>query len=347
MVLDAADEQLEGDIFLIPLRLEDCTVPDRLSRWQWVDYFQDPDRSYSRLLLSLDLRRQSLGLASTPQTGKQEPSEPSEKVSSLSTFEYEVFTVDSKGKVKDCQTKQAECWVEDLGNGVTLDMVKIPGGQFQMGSLEGEGCDRERPQRLVTVESFWMGKYPVTQVQWKAVAGFANVERVLYPNLSCYKGDNCPAAAVSWNDAVEFCARLSRHTGKDYRLSGEAEWEYACRSGTRTSYYFGEMISKDLANYSGHYERTTEVGKFGANAFGLYDMHGNVSEWCLDRWRGNYDGAPMDVSTWTEDRYNGLRVHRGGDPGSCRSASRGWNSPDIRVINIGFRVCCSPPRSLP
>jgi formylglycine-generating enzyme required for sulfatase activity len=160
----------------------------------------------------------------------------------------------------------------------------------------------EGPQHRVTIQSFWMGKYPITQRQWQAVMG---------ENPSYFKGDNRPVENVSWEDVVAFCQRLSEKTGKTYRLPSEAEWEYACRAGTTTPFYFGETITTDLVNYHGEYpyaaapegvyrEETTEVGIFPPNAFGLYDMHGNVWEWCADPWHDNYNGAPTDGSVWQE-----------------------------------------------
>ncbi|HAA27639.1 MAG TPA: hypothetical protein DCE56_08165, partial [Cyanobacteria bacterium UBA8553] len=206
----------------------------------------------------------------------------------------------------------------DLGNEVILEMVEIPSGEFLMGApTEEEGSgDSERPQHVVTVASFVMGKYPVTQAQWQAVAALPMVERELDPDPSYFKGDQRPVENVSWYDAVEFCQRLSQHTGRDFRLPSEAEWEYACRAGTTTPFHFGETISSDLANYDGrstygseergiYRTETTPVGMFQvANTFGLYDMHGNVWEWCSDPWHDNYDGAPTDGSVWEDDSIN-------------------------------------------
>ncbi len=255
--------------------------------------------------------------------------------------------------------REAEHFREDLGNGISLDMVYIPGGKFMMGSPEGEGYDKEKPQHEVTVSSFYMGKFQVTQAQWKAVASFPQVERELKPEPSIFKGDNCPVEKVSWNDAVEFCARLSKHTGREYRLPSEAEWEYACRAGTTTPFHFGKTITGDLANYSainvyaneskGQYRgETTPVGQFPANAFGLYDMHGNVWEWCFDDWHSNYEKAPTDGSAWIEnenDNRSQYKVRRGGswngNPRHCRSAYRSNLNPEVRYRIIGFRVVCA------
>ncbi|KOP23048.1 Sulphatase-modifying factor protein [Hapalosiphon sp. MRB220] len=266
--------------------------------------------------------------------------------------------------------QQSHYFIEELGNGVQLEMVQIPGGKFMMGAPinEKDSNDYERPQHQVTVQSFFMGKYPVTQAQWQAVASLPQVNREIKPNPSHFKGENRPVESVSWYDAVEFCDRLSRHTGKPYRLPSEAEWEYACRAGTTTPFHFGETITSELANYNANYtygngvkgtyrKETTPVGSFGvANAFGLYDMHGNVWEWCLDDWHGNYDGAPTDGSPWFDNNDNlyqkqGKVVLRGGSwddgPSICRSAFRDYDSGrDAHFLNFGFRVVCAAVRIL-
>ncbi len=263
----------------------------------------------------------------------------------------------------------AQYFIEELGNGVELEIVLIPGGSFLMGSPEEElgRRDDESPQHLVTVKTFSMGKYPVTQAQWRAVASFTQVNRELKPDPSGFKGDNRPVEQVSWYDCIEFCDRLSNYTKRTYRLPSEAEWEYTCRAGTTTPFHFGETISTDLANYrgtnneeyklSGSYgkgnkgiyrKETTPVGSFGvANAFGLYDMHGQVWEWCADHWHESYEGAPTDGEAWIDLGDNNQKcLQRGGSwyfyPVNCRSACRTFNSPD--VVNddndLGFRVVC-------
>jgi formylglycine-generating enzyme required for sulfatase activity len=235
---------------------------------------------------------------------------------------------------------------ENLGNGVVLEMVAIPGGKFFMGSPEGEGNDREKPQHQVTVSPFYMGKYPVTQAQWERVAFLPKVNINLHPKPSCFKGANLPVERVSWHDAQEFCARLSKTTGKLYRLPSEAEWEYACRANTTTRYYFGDTITTDLVNHNGKYGQTTDVGKFPPNAFGLYDMHGNVWEWCEDGWHENYINAPIwpnNSNPWISK--NNKRLLRGGSWNfslvACRSAYRDGYEPDIRYNNGGFRLVVS------
>ncbi len=257
--------------------------------------------------------------------------------------------------------KSAEYFSEDLGNGVRLEMVSIPGGPFIMGSPEEElkRSNSEGPQHQVTVPAFFMGKYPVTQMQWQAVAALTQIERKLNPDPSHFKGIDRPVEQVSWLDAVEFCKRLSQATGQEYHLPSESEWEYACRAGTTTPFHFGETITTDLANYDGNYtynggpkgeyrKETTPVGNFGvANAFGLYDMHGNVWEWCADQRHVNYEGAPSDGSAWIGDNAydNYFRLLRGGSwsvsPRNCRSARHYYLTPDDRLANVGLRVACS------
>ena len=262
------------------------------------------------------------------------------------------------------ERKQAHYFVEKLGELLGLDMILIPAGTFLMGSPKDElDCnDDEGPQHDVRVSSFFMGRYPVTQAQWRFVAGLTQVNRELDLDPSNFKGDDHPVERVSWHDAVEFCDRLAKHTGRPYRLPTEAEWEYACRAGTQTPFYFGKTLTTELANYDGnsayndgskgeYRKTTTSVDHFGiANAFGLCDMHGNVREWCQDHWHGSYEGAPTDGSAWLNKDENASRVVRGGswcdNPGDCRSACRYYDSPAYRYTDIGFRVVCGAPRTL-
>ena len=278
---------------------------------------------------------------------------------------FDVITVNAQGHEIQQELCRARYFTEDLSNGVTLDMVSIPGGSFIMGTEEKEikrlvkkynleWFRNEKPEHQVTVKPFLIGKYPVTQAQWKAIASLPKVERDLNPNPSYFKGDDLPVETVSWEDAVEFCARLSNHTGREYRLPTEAEWEYSCRSSTTTSFHFGETITEDLANYNasviyglepkGEYrKKTTPVGSFYPNAFGLYDMHGNVWEWCEDDWHDNYQGAPTDGTAWISGVSN-KKVIRSGSwncyPDICRSACRDVGIRDVRVNSFGFRVVC-------
>ncbi|MBE9140831.1 formylglycine-generating enzyme family protein [Nodosilinea sp. LEGE 07088] len=267
------------------------------------------------------------------------------------------------------QRKSAQYFTEDLGNGIDLDMVLITGGGFLMGSPDNEidRWDDEGPQHEVTVPTCFMGKFPITQAQWRVVVEtYPQVEQELDPDPANFKGDHRPVEQVSWLDATEFCARLSQKTGREYRLPTEAEWEYACRAGTTTPFAFGETLTSDLVNYNGDsYNHgpqgesrgeTTDVGSLpNANQFGLYDMHGNVWEWCQDHWHDNYEGEPpADGRAWlfSDERKDGEtgRLLRGGSwdhsPRGCRSACRNGPYPDARDLSDGFRVVCSAARAL-
>lgn len=256
-----------------------------------------------------------------------------------------------------------DSYAEDLGKGISLEMIAIAGGKFFMGAAENEkdASRNEYPQHEVTVPPFFMDKYLVTQAQWRAIASCIDlkVERDLEIDPSYFKGDDRPVEQVSWYGAVEFCARLSKLTGREYRLPSEAEWEYACRAGTTTPFYFGETITDRLANYDastdadkpkGQYRgETTSVGQFPPNAFGLYDMHGNVWEWCADTWHENYQGAPNNGSPWLSNDKD-YQVLRGGSwidyPAYCRSALRGRDRRDLNFRNRGFRVVCVSGKTL-
>lgn len=307
---------------------------------------------------------------------------------STTTETFETVEVNAKGEIIERRQGSAEVASEDLGDGVTLEMVYIPGGIFIMGAPEEErgSEDYERPQREVTVQPFWMGKYTITQEQWRQVANLPKLQRDLNPDLSFYfPGNDRPVENISWYDVVEFCARLSVATGTNYYLPSEAQWEYACRGGTTTPFHFGETITTEIANYDGEgsfvgeeptyadepkgdwREETTPVGSFPPNSFGLYDMHGNVWEWCADPWHDNYEKAPMDGRVWDRDnsdnRYQNYqnflssllndesgRVFRGGswldNPKFCRSSDRnGINNPGTRSSLIGFRVACSASKT--
>ncbi|WP_375467177.1 formylglycine-generating enzyme family protein [uncultured Nostoc sp.] len=273
---------------------------------------------------------------------------PNSNTTPLQNFNFETVRVNTQGRITARAVRTAQYFVEDLGNGVTLQMVAIPGGSFVMGSpaAEARRSDDESPQHNVTVNPFFMGRYEITQAQYQAIMG---------NNPANFKGDTRPVETVTWNDAVKFCQKLSQRTRRNYRLPSEAEWEYACRAGTTTPFYFGETITADLVSYNatqanasaptGQYrQQTTPVGSFLPNAFGLYDMHGNVWEWCQDTWHDNYNGAPTDGNPWINESDNTYRLLRGGswndNPVVCRCAYRGNVNRVIRGSNFGFRVVC-------
>jgi formylglycine-generating enzyme required for sulfatase activity len=283
------------------------------------------------------------------------------------------------------QQREAQYYSENLGEGINLDMMLIPSGSFQMGTPDQEierlckeydrdYFQRESPQHTVNISAFFMGRYPITQAQWRAIAATAKIDIDLELEPSYFKKPyqeqdrwTRPVERVNWEQATEFCKRLSRETKREYRLPSEAEWEYACRAGTTTAFHFGETITTDLANYRGtdwekdkkvypgNYGRglkgidrkqTTPVGYFKvANAFGLYDMHGNVWEWCEDDYHPNYQGAPTDGSAWISKNKFTTKVLRGGSwggyPNLCRSAYRyAYFRRDNRYNYYGFRVVC-------
>ncbi len=267
---------------------------------------------------------------------------------------FNTVTVNRRAEIISRRKGKAEVMTENLGNRVSLEMVKIPGGRFLMGSPETEAkrFKSEGPQHYVDVPEFFMGKYPVTQAQWQAVMG---------NNPSNFKGSNRPVERVSWNDATEFCQKLSQITGKKYSLPSQSQWEYACRARTSTPFYFGETITSELVNYDGKStyadepkgkcrQETTDVGIFPPNSFGLYDMHGNVWEWCADDWHDNYEGAPTDGSVWLDGNKNRSPL-RGGSwlnhPDGCRSAYRNLSiRRDDYYYTIGFRIVCGGGRTL-
>jgi formylglycine-generating enzyme required for sulfatase activity len=252
----------------------------------------------------------------------------------------------------------------ELAKGLAITMVQIPAGSFEMGSLdtESEHYDAVGPQHRVELQSFFLGKTPVTQAQWQEVASWPQVDLKLNPDLADFKGANRPVEQVSWEEAMEFCRRLSQRTMLFYTLPSEAQWEYACRAGTATPFAFGDTLTPDLANYDhlyngkfifrsgpkGQYrQKTVEVGSFPANAWGLQDMHGNVWEWCLDHWHSDYREAPNDGSAWVTGGDQTRRLLRGGSwrdsHRGCRSAARYWRHLDDCNYSIGFRICRFPP----
>ncbi|WP_365670753.1 SUMF1/EgtB/PvdO family nonheme iron enzyme [Okeania sp. SIO3I5] len=257
-------------------------------------------------------------------------------------FTFEVVTVNNSGKIINRVEGSARQKIADLGNGIKLEMVYIPGGSFLMGSPENEAQKEsdESPQHQVTLQPFYMSKYPITQNQYQAIMG---------NNPSKFQGGSRPVENVSWHNATEFCGKLSEKTGKIYTLPSESQWEYACRAGTTTPFYFGETITSELVNYENQIGQTTDVGSFPPNTFGLYDIHGNVWEWCLDVWHGDYNGAPTDGSAWETAGDNSKRLLRGGSWGNnsrnCRCARRNNNLLSFHLFYVGFRIVSSVSRS--
>lgn len=285
---------------------------------------------------------------------------------------------------------------------LALTLVEIPAGEFWMGSPEGEegAYSNEKPRHLVRLRGFFMGQTPITQAQWREVAGWREREGEKWgrelkanPSFSQWmdgKGtarlfqeeastDGRPVERVSWEEAMEFCSRLSQRTGRTYTLPSEAQWEYACRAGTTTPFAFGETLTADLANYDarttyangpkGEWRRqTTPVEMFPANAWGLVDMHGNVLEWCLDEWHGSYEGAPEDGRAWRstrrkegegeesqsakdkERRRPVKTLLRGGsrvsDPLGSPADDEGSGRSAYFEVNAGLRICTEDTNSM-
>ena len=275
------------------------------------------------------------------------------------TFRQETARILRVGNTWELQRQplQLEGALEDLGGGVSLPLVRIPAGEFVMGSPDAEQgrSSDEGPQHRVRLREFWMGQTPITQAQWRAVMG-TNPSRFQDQPDSNQR----PVERVNWREAMAFCRQLAARTGRAYTLPSEAQWEYACRAGTTSPFAFGETITPELANYDGNYtyagslkgvyrEQTTAVGAFPANAWGLQDMHGNVWEWCLDHWHHSHASPPGDGSAWvdSEDENSSVkRLLRGGSwdygPRHCRSAPRNHFRPGYANDIVGFRVVCLP-----
>jgi formylglycine-generating enzyme required for sulfatase activity len=273
---------------------------------------------------------------------------------------------------------QGDSFTENLGKGIKLDMVYIPAGEFWMGSSDEKFSEflvqaqqdlkwnkkqtedflkvyDERPRHLVRITAGYMSKYQITQSQYKLLMNGDNPST--FSELK-----NLPVDSVSWDDAIAFCNKLGKKTEKKYTLPSEAQWEYACRARSETPFNFGEIISPSMANYNCNYKygadstgkylyprRTKPVGTCGQpNQFGLFDMHGNLSEWCLDSWHKTYNEAPLDGSAWMDSgEENHIQEHilRGGSwnkaPRDCRSASRDRSRANVHHNCYGFRVWLS------
>jgi formylglycine-generating enzyme required for sulfatase activity len=249
----------------------------------------------------------------------------------------------NKYSIKDDAAKNCvEHWVAGLGLisqipqmpspvKINLEMVLIPAGKFMMGSplFEKGRNELEKQHEVTLTNSFYMGKYQVTQEQWESLMGKNPSTRT--------RGGKLPVTDVSWEDCQEFINKLNAKTKRDYRLPTEAEWEYACRAGTTTAYSYGDLLTMNDANFLG--DGIKAVGSYKPNAFGLFDMHGNVWEWCSD-WYGFYPEGP--ATDPKGPATGGRRVLRGGSFSSIgletRSSFRSDNSPSFRFFLNGFRL---------
>ncbi|MGK7890957.1 MAG: formylglycine-generating enzyme family protein, partial [Leptolyngbyaceae cyanobacterium] len=303
-----------------------------------------------------------------PPTAESPQKNAADPAIALPTFSFTTVYADETGTVSQQIEAQAVYFTEHLDEQVSFDMVKIPGGVFTLESPDAMGQSSECPPCRITVPSFYLGKYVVTQALYERIMG-VNPATQYDPNQ--FVAPDKPVVGVRWQDAIAFCQKLTQRTGRNYRLPSEAEWEYACRAETQTAYYFGNKIAPDLANYGLNIDQTAKVGRYPPNGFGLFEMHGNVWEWCADHWHDNYrqtqipagsppvnsspTGLPPEGQPWTQDGHQGYRVIRGGSwcdvPENCRSASRRrcsidaqsrTNQPAICFSNrIGFRIVVS------
>lgn len=321
--LDAADEKPEGTIFVIPLRLEDCSIPERLKDWHVGNLYEE--RGYEKLLRALGACAGKLGLAvlSPPPLPPRQPDRTPEPLAALPPIPL---------------AAPPPILPPTFRNTIGMDFVLIPAGEFLMGSDNGD--DDEKPVHRVQIsQPFYLGKYPVTQEQWQKVMG---------KNPSRFQGDlNRPVENVSWDDTQEFLRKLAeKETGKTYRLPTEAEWEYACRAGSTGAYCFGDDATK-LKEYAWYGEgvsgTTHPVGQLKPNDWGLYDMHGNVWEWVQDWYgEGYYQQRPKPDRDPQGPENGKARVRRGGgfwsSRGLVRCADRHRYYPGGRLDGIGFRL---------
>ena len=333
-VLEEAEDAKERGI-LVPVRIEAVSIPygfRRLQTADLIDWDGPPEHPslqqtvFPALRILLD--EETDGMTERP--GRADPQE-------------ENFILPSPGTIFRDPLK-------DDGEGP--EMVVVPAGRFMMGSSRSEEgrYNNESPQHEVAIDySFAMGRYPVMFVEYDL---FAQATDRKLPDDEGWGRGHRPVINVNWHDATAYCEWLGKQTGRSYRLPSEAEWEYAARGGTTTRYWWGDDEGENNANFDGSGcewsgEKTSPVGSFEANSFGLYDVHGNVWEWCQDHWHENYAGAPTDGSAWVSGKENGPRVLRGGswlsDPGNARAASRGGDDPGGRYSGVGFRLCCALP----
>ncbi len=378
IALDLWEEKLLDDIYFIPLRLEECELPDQVSDIHCVNWFEP--RAWEKLEKALRLQSEKLRGNRPPKpqppsplgkTGTQAKPAPVVARTADQTDEFPFVTIKLNDQGEEISQSRgiATGKVEDLGGGLMIEMIQLQGGEFWMGSTEADAqtafaeakryykdadekwYKAETPRHRVQLSPFMMGRYPVTQAQWLDVMGdLPAIEARL-------RGDAHPIVNVNWTEATEFCKELSRRTKHQYRLPTEAEWEYACRAGTDTPFAFGPTLSPEVANYWWSHpfangpkleplQRTLPVGSLEvANAFGLFDMHGNVWEWCSDWYSDKYyqECKSQVVVTDPQGPKSGSgRVIRGGgwslSAVYCRSADRSSDAPGDRDDYVGFRL---------
>ena len=265
---------------------------------------------------------------------------------------FEVVTLNNKAEEIHREFQNFN-YLSEVIEDQEIRMMIIPAGEYGMGTSK-KGHRSEQPHHLVKVSAFLMSQFPITRTQWKVVSNYPKVNRSL-KKIPCGGAVKSPVVNVSWHDTVEFCDRLSLKTGCMYRLPTEAEWEYACKGGSNTQFHFGEAISSQYVNYNSsssyrsespsiYRKKISTINEFKfPNKFGLFDMHGNVWEWCLDHWHDDYQSAPSEASPWINTHTTSLRILRGGswncEAYLCRSTSRFSNNESDNLSNdIGFRI---------
>jgi formylglycine-generating enzyme required for sulfatase activity len=283
--------------------------------------------------------------------------EPVRRAPEALNLDFQTATYDSKGVITKSK-KTTTGFREELGGGAKIEMVKVPAGKFRMGS----NVESEKPIREVTVDEFHISATEITQAQWRAIAKTKRINIELDVDPSWHTGEALPVESITWEEAKEFCARLSRETGRVYDLPSEAEWEYAARGGSVTERPFGEKIGSEVANYDAlpradaftkysmpgsRRDETIAAGSLKiANAFGLYDMLGNVAEWCLDSWQTNYQGAPPTAAS--RETNSRKRVVRGGSyntlPSELTVSHRKGQDQDEQYQTTGFRIVLRAPK---
>ena len=279
----------------------------------------------------------------------KKPATSPNAIGPLATATLETVQVNDAGAIETREQVSVHVLHQQLPDGVIINMVSLPPGTYMMGSAHHKGYRDEEPQHFVRIDGFLISQAAITQRQWKSVM------KKLPPCRG--KGLDLPVDRVSWFDAQAFCRQLLKITGRRYRLPSEAEWEYACRAGSQADFTYGDMITTDLCNYVGlhtyqngpqgiYRHGSTPAGTFPPNRFGIYDMHGNLDEWCMDTWHDSYVGAPSDGQPWIHGGTEG-RVVRGGSwhdpPNLCRSAARLKMDPTEGEDFVGIRIALSLP----
>jgi formylglycine-generating enzyme required for sulfatase activity len=357
--LSAYGERPADSVYIIPVRFDDCAVPHlqtpdhglSLQDIHWVDLWQDG--GFDRLVSAIE---HALGVVASPTGARDEARAAIIPIGNLTEHQPAQEAPKEAGSLPTPGTA-----FRDIDEPWCPELVVIPPGEFMMGSTEAErqwavehGADpewleNEKPRHLVKIGySLAVGRFPVTFEEYDRFADATKRER---PVDNDWGRGRRPVLYMSWHDAAAYCGWLTRETSQEYRLLTEAEWEYACRAGTATRFWWGDEITPENANYGRNVGKTSEVGNYPENPFGLYDMHGNVWEWVEDHWSASYIGAPDDGSAVpTEGDGDTRRAMRGGSwfvpPGDLRSALRSANWDVVQDGNFGFRIArtLSPSR---